>query len=329
MELIASFLVTWSIILVPPIGLRVIRRTFLSKSWAIAIALLLFLGNHIIFAAITDRQSLRPFLAVGAFVTFLILRWQTRASAADSAAAQRRALGYPSEPPRPSVEPPTLSPSVTQQPVAGPDSRARLSSRGWIRVWIVATICWLVVVAGRVGYEMHGEASFPLFADRVDYRPDIEVADLDRVERNLRKALEDGQRRPSPPVAIAGQRSRYGQIVDEEMRTRDALVLERLPSDDSAPLSAQRAMALAQGLRLPLDEVLRAPSDAQRLHALIELRAAMDSSPVLRNQVLGYKSPTYRPRVEVIASAVLLPPITLLLVWAIAMWIVRGFRSEA
>ena len=330
MELIVSFFVTWSIILLPPIVMRVIRGTFFSKPWAIAIALLLLFANHIIFAGITERQSPRPFLTLGAFATFLILRWQTRASAADSVAAQRRALGYPSDPPRPLAEPPTLRPHVTERPLAASVSRARLSRRGWIRIWIVATTCWLLVVAGRVWYELDGQASFLVFADRVDYRPDLEDRDLDRVERNLRKALDRNQMRQSPPVETAGQSSNeYGQILDEEIRTRDALVAELLRNADAAPLSGQRAMALAQDLGLPLDAVLRAPSDAQRLHALIELRSAMASNPILRYQVLGHKSPTYHPRVMVIASFVLLPPISLILIWATVMWIVRGFRSEA
>ncbi len=306
-----------------------IRRTYFSKSWAMAIALLLFLGNHIIFAFITDQQSTRPFLAVGAFVTFFVLRWQTRASAADSAAAQRRELGYPTEPPHPTADPQTLKPRFTNQPVPESASRAKLSSRGWSRVWIVATTCWLLVVAGRVGYELDGQANFPLFADRVDYRPDLEDHDLDRVERNLRKALDGSTVRQGPPVETAGQKSEYEQIPDERTRTRDALVAELLRDAAAAPLSGQRAMALAQDLRLPLDAVLRAPSDAQRLSALIELRSAMVFSPTLRYQVLGHKPSTYHPRFMVIAAFVLLPPIFLLLIWPTVMWIVRGFRNEA
>ena len=94
MELILNFLITWTIILVPPILIRALRRTFLTKAYAIGIALVLFFANHIIFSAMTGTQSTRTFLAVGAFISFYVLRWQTKASAADSVTAQRKAMGY-------------------------------------------------------------------------------------------------------------------------------------------------------------------------------------------------------------------------------------------
>jgi hypothetical protein len=329
MELVTSFVVTWSIILVPPIGLRVMHRTFFSKSSAIAVALLLFVLNHIVFAVMTERQSLRPFLAVGAFVTFVILRWQTRASAADAAMAERRALGYPTEPPTASAMPPAPNPRSMDRRVVVPAYQAKLPLRGWLRVGIVAATCWLVVVAGRVAYELDGQASTRLLVDRVDYKPDLEIVDFVRVERNLRKALEDGPTLRSPPVEPVDQSSTYAQILDEEMRTRDARVVGQLPDTTAVPFSPQQAKTLAQELRLPVEAVLRAPSDAQQLRALIELRAAMNASPMLQYQVLGYKSPTYRPRLWLIAIAVLAPLLALVSLWATVMWIVNGFRSEA
>ncbi len=305
------------------------HRTFFSKSSAIAVALLLFVLNHIVFAVMTERQSLRPFLAVGAFVTYVILRWQTRASAADAAMAERRALGYPTEPPIASAMPPDPISRSMDRRVVGLAYEAKLPLRGWLRVGIVAVTCWLVVVAGRVAYELDGQASTRLLVDRVDYKPDLEIADFVRVERNLRKALEDGPTLRSPPVELSDQSSTYARILDEKMRARDALVIGRLPDTTAAPFSPQKAQTLAQELRLSVEAVLRAPSDAQQLRALMELRAAMNASPMLQNQVLGFKSPTYRPRLGFIAIAVLAPLLALVALWAAVMWIVNGFRRDA
>lgn len=327
MDLISSFFLTWALVLLPPIGLRVIRGTAFSKAWAIATALLLFFANHIIFAVITNQQSLRPFLTLGALVTFFALRWHTRASAADSAAAQRRALGYSLEASHPSTESPTLRTLVTSQIVSNPAFRSSLNRRGWIRIWIVATICWLFAVAGRLGYELNSEANSRLLAYRIDHAPTLSIGDLDRVERNLRKALE-GEQTKSALSASAGSASPSDQYLDDLVKSNDARVLKLLPSE-IAPLSTHQATALAEKVKIPVDAVSRAPLEAQRLRALIALRTSMDDSPVLRYQVLGYRSPSYEPRIMVIIIAALLPPIALILIWVIVTWIARGFRSEA
>ncbi len=94
MEFILSLLITWTVILVPPVLVRAFRRKALTKPWAIGVALVLFFLNHILFAVATGTESSRTFLAVGAFVSFYVLRWQTKASAADSVAAQRKSMGY-------------------------------------------------------------------------------------------------------------------------------------------------------------------------------------------------------------------------------------------
>lgn len=94
MELIISVLITWVIILVPPVVIRAVRRRPLTKAYAIAIPAVLFLANHILFAVMTGREGTRTFLAIGAFVSFYVLRWQSKAAAAAATAAQRRAMGY-------------------------------------------------------------------------------------------------------------------------------------------------------------------------------------------------------------------------------------------
>lgn len=109
MELFLNFLITWTVVLAPPAAIRAIRRARLSVGYSVAIVVVLYLANHILFAEMTGVQSSRGYLFIGAIFSFYVLRWQTKASAARWVAAERHALGYDDPPTDP-------APRLPQQP---------------------------------------------------------------------------------------------------------------------------------------------------------------------------------------------------------------------
>jgi hypothetical protein len=164
---------------------------------------------------------------------------------------------------------------------------------------------------------------------RIEHAPTLTTSDLDRFERDLRQAIE-GEPGKSAPPAGAGSASSFtsiDQYLDEEAKSINAKILNLLPYQ-FAPLTAQQAMDLAKIIEIQEDKVLLAPLEAQRLHALIQLRSAMVHSPILRSQVLGYRPPSYEPHIILIALVALSPPIAFIVIWVIFTWIARGFRSH-
>lgn len=93
-ELLLSFLITWTVVLVPPAIIRFIRRKPLTKGVAIALAAVLYFANIILFTAMGSQSKSHGALVIGAVFCYYVLRWQTNASAAKSVAEQRKALGY-------------------------------------------------------------------------------------------------------------------------------------------------------------------------------------------------------------------------------------------
>lgn len=93
-DLLLSFVITWTVVLVPPAIIRFIRRKPLSKVVAITLTIVLYFANIILFTAMGSQSKSHGALVIGAIFCYYVLRWQTNASAARSVAEQRKALGY-------------------------------------------------------------------------------------------------------------------------------------------------------------------------------------------------------------------------------------------
>lgn len=128
-ELAVNLAATWLLILVPPVVLRIVRRTHWTWSWAAALTVVFFFANHIAFGMMTGRQSTRPFLVLGALATYFVLTWRSRASAADEAQARRSALGYATD-------------DTAPAPVARPPTSWWRSRSLWFRRWAFLTCVW-------------------------------------------------------------------------------------------------------------------------------------------------------------------------------------------
>lgn len=93
-ELLLSFVITWTVVLVPPAIIRFMRRKPLTKWFALALAGILYFANIILFTAMGSQSKSHGALVIGAILGYYVLRWQTNSSAARSATEQRKELGY-------------------------------------------------------------------------------------------------------------------------------------------------------------------------------------------------------------------------------------------
>lgn len=93
-DLVFSFILTWAIALAPPTLIRVFFRKPLKKSLTIVIVIGLYFFNHILLATFGASSTYTNLLAIGAFFSFFILRWQTKSSADQQASDERKKLGY-------------------------------------------------------------------------------------------------------------------------------------------------------------------------------------------------------------------------------------------
>jgi hypothetical protein len=93
LELVLSFIITWTVVLTPPAVVRLIRRKPLVNPTAIVLSVVLYFVNVILFTAMGSQSKSHTALFVGAIFSYYVFRWQTKASAAKSLAEQRQALG--------------------------------------------------------------------------------------------------------------------------------------------------------------------------------------------------------------------------------------------
>ena len=94
LELVLSFIITWTVVLTPPAAVRLIRRKPLAKNTAIVLSAVLYFVNVVLFTAMGSQSKSHTALFIGAFFSYYVFRWQTKTSAAKSVAGQRHTLGY-------------------------------------------------------------------------------------------------------------------------------------------------------------------------------------------------------------------------------------------
>lgn len=95
-EFLFSFVVTWTIILIPPAAFRflVIRRPLKSKRIAIAISGALLLVNNIVFSVLGSQSRSHLVILLGAFASFYLLKYETKEQVKERIAHERKKMGY-------------------------------------------------------------------------------------------------------------------------------------------------------------------------------------------------------------------------------------------
>lgn len=89
LDLVVSFVITWTVILVPPVLLRWWHKRPFSKWPAFGWVAGLYFANHVLFTAMTGRTSTRTFIFVGAIASWYVLRWVRKPPKVN-----RQELGY-------------------------------------------------------------------------------------------------------------------------------------------------------------------------------------------------------------------------------------------
>ena len=94
LDLYLSFFITWIVVLGPPAFVRLVRRRPLTKTPAIVLCVAFYFANIIFFSAIGSESKSHGALIIGAFFSYYLFQWQTKASTAKAASEQRKELGY-------------------------------------------------------------------------------------------------------------------------------------------------------------------------------------------------------------------------------------------
>lgn len=73
-EVILSFLITWAVVLAPPLLIRAIRKTPINKAISILLCVVLYFANVVLFTALGSQSKSHAALLLGAWVSYHIFR---------------------------------------------------------------------------------------------------------------------------------------------------------------------------------------------------------------------------------------------------------------
>lgn len=361
MELFISTIIIWSVILIPPVTIRALRSMPLTKLRAGILVAGLFVANHLIFAALTGGSSGRTYLLVGAFVSYFVLTWQSKAGAKKAVTEERRYLGYDLEAfpvsassnvaPRAadsrasSEESPCISsirdhslsnlksgPERTEHVVLAPMA-GNSRSNGWLRLWVVVSLIWATVVLGRLALELNGEVE-PLLVDTYSSPAELSSAALERARNKLASSLGvPGYRWVERTVGAGNGGDLYDELVREWEREPDEVLLKvqsildetTPPALLARPLDLSTAVELANKLKIGWDTVQARPDEVVMLVGLNDLLNTPSWSGRSVPPQLRPGPTEYQPRGTFILAAIALPIAALLGLGLLVAWVRRGF----
>lgn len=340
MDIVLSFVLTWTIILLPPLLLRWVRRTAYSKAVAVAVAGALFFTNHIVFAFIGGHASARPFLILGAIAAFALLRWETNASAKDLAQAKRLANGYEvtSEPsveaspvmtqgnpePTPAQAGPPLDlkhGSPLQSPPSSTDPRSVIPlRRGLLRLWLSLTFAWLAGVTLWTFAEWTGSITAQHFV-QVRVGPDpYDPSRLEALKLRWKRQLQG----PPEQLSIYPSEEFFHNRREQELQRLESLISPMLRGG----LPAREVVQTLSKIGVSERDIALDPARAEKLADLTQLITVIAESPILARQIFGNPDVTKTILFEVLVVASLLPPALCLLAGLAALWVAAGFRTS-
>jgi hypothetical protein len=337
MSIIASLFITWLIILVPPVLLRAVRRTTFSKAWAFVIATGLLVMNHVVFALISGHAGMRPFLTLGAIACFVVLRWETKKSAADWAQANRIANGYDRSPePQPAFQsaghaftpssgasPPALAASASAPVRSTAVMLQRLNmKRGLLRIWIVLAVAWVALVSFRAAWELQGSSSETLLVDVAQGSDPYDERVVQRLIESWKLRIQGIE--PSPKAASASDF--YSDVINQVLDVRMQEMERRVrPALSGQMLRADVESAL-KGIGLSDADIARNPSEASQLALFLWVAERAKTDTVTRVTVFGTAAQDRRLDIGATALASVAPPLIAFVVGLLGLWVAAGFR---
>lgn len=328
-NLIFSIALTWTVGLVLPAVVRflVYRRPLISYealAWAFGLAFV----ELILFVVLGSTSKTHAVLLVIGTVAYKLL--QARSGPLDVRLMPARTV----MPPNLAVTDETIANAPAASSGAKGASKRSIAypSKRLMWFWIAVAVCWVAVVAGRTAYELSGESSTQFLVSRTDYVSDLREHDLAALENSLRDTFGT-----TPGGATQGQggvaytpvdktSSVFDDMANEERAKRALQLTQRLSEFQLQPLSDAAINTLSSELSMSSDQIRAQPIVARQLLRLREVRRMMESSPVLKSQILGTRSPTYSAQVGVIVAIACMPPIAAFLVGVMLMRGRQGFR---
>jgi len=146
LDVVMSFILTWAVVLTPPVIVRFVRRSPLSTGAAVALSAAFYFGNVLLFSALGSQSKTHAALVLGAIVSFYIYRWRPKAGLSGSTRPQGSAAVHnPPESTREVVhECPQCGRTMSQHAARVVSSR-RAIAREWL-VFLGAALVGLIVV---------------------------------------------------------------------------------------------------------------------------------------------------------------------------------------
>ncbi|MCZ8254509.1 MAG: hypothetical protein O9327_02355 [Polaromonas sp.] len=334
MSLFASFVITWTIILLPPTLLRVGLRTTFTRPWAIAIAVGLMVANHVLLSLLGGNDSARPFLTLGAIACFVILRWETKASAADLAQASRIANGYEStDRDQPSPESSTAA-SVTPSPAPQPATVTGLApkvegssawnlKRGLLRIWIVLTVLWIALVGGRLAFELYGTPTRTLLVDITQGADPYNEFLIKKVIDSWKLRIQGVE---PPPIPSDPSNPYVGIVARDQLEEVQAMERRVRPWIDGS-LSRSEVESELRAIGINASDIDRSPAEAAHLAQFIRLAESAKSVGSVRLALFGSAPESKQVMPGLAFAALVAPPMVLFGFGLVAVWILAGFKG--
>lgn len=339
-DVAASFLFTWLVGLGLPSIIRYIGfRRPLEKYEAMGWAFGLSIAELIFFILLGSASKSHAVLILIGIAAYRLLQ-------ASQGPWDRYAGDLP-VPGQPSIK--TTNKDGTARPISGSpidSSSAAIScklfkllrsrSSGWFRLGVVVLVTWFAVVGIRLGYEMGGYVSSPIFVNSIQDKPNYQPVDFDRLEYELQLGLGapaavarytklQAETATAPDDSIA---RKLDEQMEQEMRGKAIKLAGILETFHLPALTPDAISGLIRELAVSEKQIADKPQIARQLLQLKELRGAIKSDAVLNARFFGYPSPSRTVEPTAIAAVALGPVIALLFIWIVASWVVRGFHKQ-
>lgn len=281
LDILFSFLLTWSVGLGLPCIVRfVLYRRSLEKNEALTWTFVLGFIELVFFIWSGSQSKTHAVLVLIGLVSYRLL--QTKSGSLDKSKkpieqASSDLLVHTEHKPRVRLNLRSLM-----------DSIGFPLHLGWIRLFTVIAICWVATLGGRLVYELAGQSSEMFLVDKTTYPPDFVDGQFEHYELELRKQLKNVNSASTMTTEISEPLSFYDQLVKQDQENISKL----LKSFDLPKLTTESTALLASELAISDEKIQSLEPVARQYLQVRELKLAMQESPVLRAQVMGFKSPS-------------------------------------
>lgn len=338
-DIFFSFAVTWGVGLgFPSIVRYAIFRRALRRDEAIGWAFGLTLVMLVLFVLLGSQSKTHAVLLLVGVVSYRLLQ------AKNGPWDRTRSAGTSPE----RMDPIPASTAASEHPPAdffdNLPRHGESKASGEIKhfhfgAWSLAVIgfvaVWFSAIGMRVAYELGGNTNDLFLVQRYDPPAEFDEGDITNFEHHLlldlgapsaiAKKREFDEDRSASSDSFAREFARYA---DESTREKRAKLAIKLESRQLPELTPSKLRELSGELSVP-EQTLREKGELVRQLLMLRLRHERGVvGALMQAQVFGTREPIYSVIPGLLLVVALGPILALLAIWAVAIWIGRGFRGS-